>query len=259
MRRDRARTNPALHNFAESRRPASKKNFANRLLDQTIVAAAEAKILKKRSTLTAIDGSGFESHHTSRYFVRRRAKGGPTKQSMTYRRFSKVGLVCDCASHLILAAVPGRGPSPDHPHLVDVMLAATTRRRIDTLLADAGYDGEWVHEFLRHELNVRSIIPPTIGRPTDKPPRGHYRRQMRRYFQRPRDRRRYGQRWQVETVISMIKRRLGETLSTRGFRRQNRAILLKVVTHNILILLRAVRFSTEQVRLTFSVGVTFSA
>ena len=50
----------------------------------------------------------------------------------------------------------------------------------------------------------------------------------------------------------MIKRRLGETLSTRGFRRQNRAILLKVVTHNILILLRAMRFSTQQVRLTFS-------
>ncbi len=69
---------------------------------------------------------------------------------------------------------------------------------------------------------------------------------MRWYFQRPSDRRRYGQRWQVETVISMIKRRLGETLSTRGFRRQNRAILLKVVTHNILILLRAERFSTEQ-------------
>ena len=35
----------------------------------------------------------------------------------------------------------------------------------------------------------------------------------------------------------MIKRRLGETLSSRGFRRQNRAILLKVVTHDILIIL----------------------
>jgi len=207
-------------------------------LDQTVVAAAEAKILKKRSTLTAVDGSGFESHHTSRYFVRRRAKGCPTKASMTYRRFPKVGLVCDCPSHLILAAVPGRGPSPDHPHLVEVMLAATARRQIDTLLADAGYDGEWVHEFLRDELGIRSIIPPTIGRRTDKPPAGHYRRQMRWYFQRPRDQRRYGQRWQVETVIGMIKRRLGETLSTRGFHRQTRAIWLKVVTHNILILLR---------------------
>ncbi|MCH7814005.1 MAG: transposase, partial [Planctomycetes bacterium] len=95
---------------------------------------------------------------------------------------------------------------------------------MDTLLAGAGYDGEGVHEFLRDELGIRSIIPPTIGRRTDKPPAGHHRRQMRWYFQRPRDPRRYGQRWQVETVSSMIKRRLGQTLSARGFHRQARAI-----------------------------------
>ena len=187
--------------------------------------------------LAAIDGTGFEAHHTSRYFVRRRAKGRQTVQLTTYRRWPKVGLVCDCDSHLILAAVPGRGPSPDHPHVVEVMRAAVRRRPIDTLLADAGYDGEWVHVFLRNELHIRSIIPPKIGRPTAKPPSGYNRRMMRRYFERPRELRRYGQRWQVETVMSMIKRRLGETLSARSYRRQCRAMLLKVIAHNVLILL----------------------
>jgi hypothetical protein len=226
-----------LDHLAEGRRPPAKKNAANRLLDQTLVAARQAKILKKRSELTAIDGSGFEARHASHYFVRRCAKGRQSKQSTTYRRFPKVGLVCDCASHLILSAIPGRGPTPDHPHLIDAMLAAAARRRIDTLLGDAGYDGEWVHAFLRDELDIRSIIPPTIGRPTDQPPTGRYRRQMKQYFERPPERRRYGQRWQVETVISMIKRRLGETLAAHSYHRQNRAMLLKVVTHNILILL----------------------
>ena len=112
--------------------------------------------------------------------------------------------------------VTGRGPTPDHPHLIEAMLDAAARRRIDTLLADAGYDGEWVHEFLRDELDIRSIIPPTIGRPTAKLPQGRYRRLMARYFERPPEARRYGQRWQVETVFSMIKRRLGETVSARG-------------------------------------------
>ena len=59
---------------------------------------------------------------------------------------------------------------------------------------------------------------------------------MKQYFERPPEKRCYGQRWQVETVISRLKRRLGEMLSARGFQRQNRATLLKVVTHNILIL-----------------------
>lgn len=196
--------------------------------------------------LTAIDGSGFEAHHTSRYFVRRRAKGRQDKTAMTYKRFPKMGLVCDCDSHLILAAATGRGPTPDHPHLIEAMLDAAARRRIETVLADAGYDGEWVHEFLRDELDIRSIIPPKIGRPTAKPPKGRYRRLMSQYFKRPPEARRYGQRWQVETVFSMIKRRLGETVSARSYHRQNRALLLKAITHNVLILLWLVRFSTEQ-------------
>ena len=132
--------------------------------------------------------------------------------------------------------MPGRGPSPDHPHVIEVMLAAAGRQRIETVLADAGYDGEWVHEFLRDELDIRSIIPAQIGRPTDKPPSGRYRRQMRAYFRRPKQRRRYGQRWQVETVMSMLKRRLGETLNAHSRRRQDRAMMLKCITHNILIL-----------------------
>ena len=81
------------------------------------------------------------------------------------------------------------------------------------------------------------LIPPAIGRPTQKPPAGRYRRQMHRYFKRSAAGRSHGQRWQVETVLSLFKRRLGEKLNARSYRRQNRAILLKVVTRNILILL----------------------
>lgn len=187
--------------------------------------------------MSALDSSGFEAHHVSHYFVRRRARGpDKTPQNMTYRRFPKLGLVVDCRAHFILAAVPGRGPSPDHPHLIEAVLSARTRRAIQTLLADAGYDAEWVHQFVRDELDMRSIIPPAAGRPTAKPPTGRYRRGMRTYFRRPKQLRRYGQRWQIETVFSMIKRRLGATLNARSNRRQRQAMLLKAIVHNILIL-----------------------
>ncbi len=158
-------------------------------------------------------------------------------QSTTYRRFPKVGLLVDCKSHLILAAVPGLGPSPDITHLVEAVREADRRQLIDTLLADAGYDAEWVHTFVRGELGIGLIAPPKIGRPTAKPPTGRFRKQMWHYFQRPPERRRYGQRWQVETVFSMIKRRLGETLAARRRARQNRALFLKAITHNLMIIL----------------------
>lgn len=199
--------------------------------------AERCRLLPKRTPLSAIDSSGFEAHHVSHYFVRRRARGpDQALQNMTYRRFPKLGLVVDCRTHFILAAVSGRGPSPDHPHLIEAVLGARARRALETLLADAGYDAEWVHRFVRDELDMRSLIPPEIGRPSAKPPTGRYRRAMRTYFRRPKQRRRYGQRWQVETVFSMIKRRLGATVNARSDRRQRRAMLLKAIVHNVLIL-----------------------
>lgn len=156
---------------------------------------------------------------------------------MTYRRFPKVGLLVDCQSHLVLAAVPGLGPSPDITHLVEAVSEANRRQLMDTLLVDAGYDAEWVHEFVRGEFGIALISPPKIGRPTTKPPSGRFRRQMWLYFKRPPERRRYGQRWQAESVFSMIKRRLGETLAARHRAHQNRAMMLKVITHNLMIIL----------------------
>ena len=46
----------------------------------------------------------------------------------------------------------------------------------------------------------------------------------------------YGQRWQVETVFSMIKRRLGAALNAKTYWSQCRALMLKVITHNIMII-----------------------
>jgi hypothetical protein len=207
------------------------------MLSETVREARRCRILGRRTREGALDSTGFEAHHVSHYFVRRRSRGDKRLQDLTYAHFPKSSLLVDCASHFILAAEPGRGPSPDQPCVIPTMLAACARQRIDTLFMDAGHDGEWVHEFSRNELDVRSIIPPTIGRPTEKPPRTRYRRAMRAYFRRPARRRRYGQRWQVETVVSMIKRRLGEGLGARSERRQNQAMMLRAIVHNILILL----------------------
>jgi hypothetical protein len=35
----------------------------------------------------------------------------------------------------------------------EALRAARERRQIQAVLADAGYDAEWVHQFIRDELN----------------------------------------------------------------------------------------------------------
>jgi len=56
----------------------------------------------------------------------------------------------------------------------------------------------------------------------------------------------YGQRWQVETVFSMIKRNLSDTVNATNYWSQCRALHMLAVAHNILVMLPSWTFSTER-------------
>jgi hypothetical protein len=214
-----------------------------RLLDGTVEEARKAGKLKRRVKLVALDGTGFETRHISAYFVKRRQRACKTEyQTTTYTRYPCAAIACDCASHLVLAVVPGRGPGPDDPYFQRAVSQVARRAKVDTLLADAGFDSEKAHLFAREEHGMRTIIPPTRGRPTTKLPRGRWRRVMAIRFNKSK----YGQRWQVETANSMIKRLIDSALRARHYWSQCREIILRVLTHNVMILW--VRFSTEQDR-----------
>ncbi len=205
---------------------------ARKIFDSVLLEALRLGVRKQRVPLAAVDGTGLESRHTSRYYVKRRSRSGDRDQETTYARYPKVVFVVDCHSHMILSAVPGQGPGSDLVQFRAALHQAVHRARIGTLLADADFDAEWVHRVVRSH-GVRTIIPPTRGRPTDKPPSGRWRRCMKRRFARLK--RTYGQRWQVETVNSMIKRRLGSALRARINDNQSREIILRAITHNVMI------------------------
>lgn len=208
---------------------------AQLLLDETVSTAVSHGVMRRRVALAAIDGTGFESRHISAYFVRRRQRACKTGyQTTTYTRYPTANLVCDCASHMVLGVVTGRGPGPDDPYFQPALRQATRRNPVDTLLADAGYDSERAHRFAREECSTRTLIPATRGRPTTKPLRGYWRNRMRTRF----NHQTYGQRWQAETVNSMIKRTMSSALRARSYWSQSREIVLRILTHNVMILPR---------------------
>ena len=205
---------------------------ARKIFDAVLERALRDGVRKRRVPLAAVDGTGLKSRHTSRYYVKRHASGGDRDQITTYAKYPKVVFVVDCSSHMILAAVPGRGPGSDLVQFGAALGQAVRRARIGTLLADADFDAEWVHGGVRSH-GIRTIIPPKRGRPTDKPPSGRWRRRMKQRFGRYK--RKNGQRWQVETVNSMIKRRLGSALRARQYKSQCRETILRAITHNVMI------------------------
>ena len=208
----------------------TKKDTLDKLIKEILTIAIKAKILKKNVNLSAIDGTGFESHHISRYFVKRKAKCGGSDQYTTYSRYPKVGIISDCKTHLVFSGVPSRGPYPDIVHYEKAIKDAEKNIHMKILTADAGYDSEKSHVFAR-EKNIRTIIPPKIGRRTNKLPKGKWRKIMATRF----NDKLYGQRWQVETVNSMIKRNLGSFLRARSYWAQCREIMLRLFVHNVTI------------------------
>jgi len=189
---------------------------------------------RRRVQRAALDSTGLDCGHASRYYVRRRHGFKKQYQTVTYSRFAKLEAAFDCATHLMLGVLVGRGPRPDADRFVPLLGAALGNVRVTAALADAGYDSEPNHVYAREECGVRSFIPAAIGRPTAKPPAGRYRRRMKQRL----DKRygRYGQRAQAESGWSMFKRRLGAVVQARGYWGQCRALLLMAITYNVMLL-----------------------
>lgn len=186
--------------------------------------------------LAAGDSTGFALDRASRYFIKRRERSektvkNPNYQTTTYRRFGKLGVIIDCHNHLILASHRGMGPMPDVNQLTPLLTTFCGNVIPANMLLDAGYDSESNHERLREQLDIVSWIPPTRGRPTQALPTGKWRWFMATAF----DEEIYGQRWQVETVMSMLKRHLGQALTARKYQTRRREMGLMCIVHNIMI------------------------
>ena len=197
------------------------------LLDATV---ARFQGRRRRVGTAAADGTGLESRHVSAHFLKRSGREG--KRTGKHTGYPVLEVVCDCATHLILAAKAGQGPRPEVAGFPRLARAASRRARITRLVADAGYDSEPNHRMAREELKVRTTIPPTRGRPSKAPPAGEYRRLMKRRF----NRRAYRRRWQVETLFSSLKRRQGSAVRGRSYWARCRDLWLAVLTHNIMLI-----------------------
>ena len=182
----------------------------------------------------AVDSTGYDARPVSRYFTAR--CGRPIRQ----KRWPKLTAVVDTRTHLFLGASVTRAPRQDAPQLLPVVRQAVKHTPIDTLLADAGYDSEANHATCRQELGIRATVIALNWRGSRKWPVKKYRRQMvRRFRKKPRgsrSKRLYGQRAQAESAFSRNKRRLGASVAAVKWRNQKTEILLKVLTHNCMIL-----------------------
>lgn len=220
--------NTALHHPAKSPATAAKKRAYDRVLTSVFQQAKRCGLIDDKPEVS-IDSTGLESSYVSRHFLMRAGK-----RTSRYRRWTKLTVVGHSVSHLIAGATVSTGPSNDCPYFAQTVPQAVEHLPIYRLLGDGGYDSDDNHRLGRQELGIRSTVIAINERYYKGGPLvGGYRRQMKEHFPKLK----YRQRWQVESIFSRFKRRLGYALRGRSDASRGIECLLRVLTYNLMILL----------------------
>ncbi len=178
----------------------------------------------RRRAAVAVDGTGLSPHGVSTYFIRRMEQQSHGEKR--YRHYRKWLVVADVDRQIILAQRARQGPRCDTPALPVLVDAASGTQPIGLVLADAEFDSEANHRHIRTVLGAHSVIPTNPRRGI---PEGEIRDQMHRAFPR----KLYGPRAKIETVFSVIKRKLSAKAPGRSLPLQVRQALLLGLTFNL--------------------------
>lgn len=205
-------------------------------LDERAIEQAVAEVVRRlqsrrsapsqEKSTVAVDATGLAPGAISTFFIRRREHHGAAPTP--YRYWLKWLLVVDTRRRLILAQKAHHGPTNDCATLPALLAKiANPKSQIGTVLADAEFDSERNHRYIREQIGAESIIPPKRSKPSWKIT--GVRAQMRSAF--PAER--YRQRVHAETVFSAIKRKLSARAPGRSLLTQRKQALLLGLAYNI--------------------------
>jgi hypothetical protein len=194
----------------------------------------------RRKARVAVDATGLAQGAVSTFFVRRLHHHG--QKPLPWRHWLKWVVVADLDQQILLAQIARRGPWNDCANLPAVVEAASEQTRIGLVLADAEFDSEKNHTYIRKQLGAQSVIPAKRGKKTW---RIHgVRAEMRRSFPRQL----YRRRALIETLFSSVKRKLSARAPGRTLPMQKRQALLLGLSFNLYRLRHrylSLRMSTE--------------
>src|SRR5216684_3578361 len=202
--------------------------FLRRLEDDTVDRGLRETVRRlrrrrRRAVSVAVDGTGLSYNSVSTFFIRRLEQHAD--RSPRHRHWLKWVIVVDVQQQMLLAQRAHRGPGSDVRYLPGLLDVAARGAPIGLVLADAEFDSEPNHQHIRQRLGARSIIPAKRR----GIPNGAIRNQMYRAFPE----KLYRQRTKVETIFSVVKRKLSSRAPGRSLAIQIRQALLLGLAYNL--------------------------
>ena len=168
-----------------------------------------------------IDASGFSSTIASPHYEKRCGKKRP---------YLKGSIAVDLDSLEIQAMKARRS----HAHDSRDFWPIAKKCKFSVVVADKGYDDEKIHRKV-HKIGADAIIP--VRDRERKRINGRHRKRLAEGF----DEKTYHQRSKVETVFSVVKRKLGEDVRSRSTNMQKKGLKVKLWAYNVdrRVILRA--------------------
>jgi len=184
-------------------------------LIQTALQEAALQTMEDAPTqraVLAVDATGLAPGAISTFFIHRKRDRG---EGLPWRYWLKWVVVVETKHQLLLAQIAKRGPYNDCALLRPLLDIAHQVMPASLVLADAEFDSERNHKHIRELHHMRSFIPAKRGKKT-----WHLkgiRAQMKSNFPA----KKYCQRNLIETVCSVVKRKLstrapGHSLATQA-------------------------------------------
>jgi len=222
--------------------PSTLRKFSTRMPPDVLdrMTGEIARLLCGPDVIAAFDSTGYSMSCASRHYVKRMRQLGAVEAAV--RDYAKVTIFGDVVSKAIISCGVFTSRTADVNTAVPVMnKAKETKVNISEAVADKGFDAEWLHREGRRILggNVKIWIPartcePRSGRSASRwRPGGEYRKKM---YETIKDSV-YSYRAIIETINSMIKRKMGDTVYGKSMRTIEKEILFTVIAHNIRLLL----------------------
>jgi len=172
----------------------------------------------------AVEATGLAPGAMSTFFINRKRDRG---EGLPWRFWLKWVVVVETKHQLLLAQIAKRGPYNDCALLRPLLDMAHQVMPASLVLADAEFDSERNHKHIREVHHMQSIIPAKRGKKTWK--LKGIRARMKNNFPA----KKYSQRNLIETVFSVVKRKLSTRAPGRSLATQALQALILGLAYNL--------------------------
>lgn len=188
--------------------------------------------LSSVESVFAIDSTGFSTSRFARYYNYKHGR------DMTHKTWLKVHVVCGVQTNIVAAVLVTEQHHSDTRQFAGLMEKTATAFDTREILADKAYSGR-ENMNLAERFGATPFIP--FKKNTTGKAGGSYAwKKMWHFFQLHREdfMKHYHKRSNVETVFHMIKSKFRDHLRSKDSIAQTNEILLKVLCHNICVVIQ---------------------